>query len=178
MRNRKRPSVFVLIYGVIPPAFLADAVQDLLVQLGRAWRKVGHDRKEIEEALWRMGHAVRSGLEGDCEEIPGSRHLSPGWGCCQCHTYNGETRATCKACSHRRCSIVPDFPATTRRATARDDGSHHCGGVRCGRARSERGPCGCLCWPCVVVNLTSGGPMDPPAQGSPEGSQEPGGGVA
>jgi len=30
-------------------------------------------------------------------------NLMPGWGCCQCKTYNGEQRLACKQCRHPYC---------------------------------------------------------------------------
>lgn len=30
-------------------------------------------------------------------------NLMPGYGCCQCKTYNGNNRSTCKTCNHQRC---------------------------------------------------------------------------
>lgn len=30
-------------------------------------------------------------------------NVMPGWGCCQCHLYNGEQRTECKGCKHPRC---------------------------------------------------------------------------
>lgn len=30
-------------------------------------------------------------------------HVVPGWGCCQCRTYNGYQREACRACGHRAC---------------------------------------------------------------------------
>lgn len=34
--------------------------------------------------------------------------LQPGWGCCQCRTYNGEQRHVCKVCKHQRCDVNAD----------------------------------------------------------------------
>lgn len=33
-------------------------------------------------------------------DLPG---LAPGWGCCECKTYNGIQWEQCKYCSHERC---------------------------------------------------------------------------
>lgn len=30
-------------------------------------------------------------------------NLAPGWGCCQCQTYNGIHRNSCKNCDHEPC---------------------------------------------------------------------------
>lgn len=30
-------------------------------------------------------------------------NLQPGWGCCNCRTYNGDQRSECKVCKHKRC---------------------------------------------------------------------------
>ena len=30
-------------------------------------------------------------------------NIQPGWGCCNCRTYNGEQREACKVCQHKRC---------------------------------------------------------------------------
>ena len=38
-----------------------------------------------------------------CKEIK-HKNLMPGWGCCQCHTYNGEQRLECKECAHPCCA--------------------------------------------------------------------------
>ena len=35
-------------------------------------------------------------------------NLQPGWGCCQCKTYNGDQRVECKMCKHPRCDKVED----------------------------------------------------------------------
>lgn len=32
-----------------------------------------------------------------------SEYVLPGWGCCQCHVYNGAWRRVCKACKHPVC---------------------------------------------------------------------------
>ncbi|MAG26467.1 hypothetical protein CMI47_13035 [Candidatus Pacearchaeota archaeon] len=34
-------------------------------------------------------------------------NLMPGWGCCECNTYNGNPRLVCKvpSCGHERCDI-------------------------------------------------------------------------
>jgi hypothetical protein len=32
-------------------------------------------------------------------------NLMPGWGCCVCRTYNGNQRAECKWCQHKRCDV-------------------------------------------------------------------------
>ncbi len=33
----------------------------------------------------------------------GTITMFPGWGCCQCRTYNGFQRYVCKSCSHPAC---------------------------------------------------------------------------
>jgi hypothetical protein len=33
-------------------------------------------------------------------------NIAPGWGCCNCRTYNGERRDICKSCKHQRCDYV------------------------------------------------------------------------
>jgi len=38
----------------------------------------------------------------ECEAIEGA-HVTPGWGCCACDTYNGQVRLLCKGCRHLRC---------------------------------------------------------------------------
>lgn len=40
-----------------------------------------------------------------CEYV-GSKHVLPGWGCCQCRVYNGLQRTECKNCGHPRGDIV------------------------------------------------------------------------
>jgi hypothetical protein len=30
-------------------------------------------------------------------------NLQPGFGCCQCRTFNGDQRVECKNCKHPRC---------------------------------------------------------------------------
>lgn len=35
-------------------------------------------------------------------------NMTPSWGCCECKTLNGNQRASCKFCNHRRC----DSPET------------------------------------------------------------------
>lgn len=47
-----------------------------------------------------------------CEAITGDK-VMPGWGCCQCNTYNGEHRPACKYCGHERCY----FPKVVIEAT-------------------------------------------------------------
>jgi hypothetical protein len=37
-----------------------------------------------------------------CSKIE-HRNIQPGWGCCNCRTYNGEQREACKVCQHKRC---------------------------------------------------------------------------
>lgn len=37
-----------------------------------------------------------------CSEI-NHPNLQPGWGCCNCRTYNGDQRTECKVCKHKRC---------------------------------------------------------------------------
>lgn len=36
-----------------------------------------------------------------------SKYVLPGWGCCQCHTYNGLQRKACKHCRHKPCIELP-----------------------------------------------------------------------
>lgn len=43
-----------------------------------------------------------------CKPLVGMKHVADGWGCCKCRTYNGEQRATCRNCSHLRCSPQGD----------------------------------------------------------------------
>jgi hypothetical protein len=47
-------------------------------------------------------------------------NLVPGWGCCECHTFNGNQRDECKnpQCNHARC----DNPAVKRIAIKEDNG--------------------------------------------------------
>lgn len=33
-------------------------------------------------------------------------NLAPGYGCCQCKTYNGNQNLNCRYCGHRRCDEV------------------------------------------------------------------------
>ena len=33
-------------------------------------------------------------------------NLMDGWGCCQCHTYNGLHRDQCKACGADHCDLA------------------------------------------------------------------------
>ena len=35
-------------------------------------------------------------------------NLQPGFGCCQCHVYNGDQRQECKGCKHPRCDNAPE----------------------------------------------------------------------
>lgn len=44
-------------------------------------------------------------------------NLMPGWGCCQCNTYNGNHREKCKFCEHVRCY----FPKVEIESTATFD---------------------------------------------------------
>lgn len=37
-----------------------------------------------------------------CKDIK-HPNLAPGWGCCNCRTYNGEQFEDCKHCGHLRC---------------------------------------------------------------------------
>jgi predicted metal-binding protein len=37
-----------------------------------------------------------------CQPIE-SKYIAPGYGCCQCQTYNGNQRTHCKHCNHERC---------------------------------------------------------------------------
>jgi hypothetical protein len=37
-----------------------------------------------------------------CRHVRAS-HVLPGWGCCQCHTYNGYQREACWNCGHVPC---------------------------------------------------------------------------
>lgn len=43
----------------------------------------------------------------ECKAIDDVPGLAPGWGCCNCRTYNGNQRPECKLCGHTRC----DHPA-------------------------------------------------------------------
>ena len=38
-----------------------------------------------------------------CFQFPSHPNLAPGWGCCNCRTFNGDQRAECKHCKHKRC---------------------------------------------------------------------------
>jgi hypothetical protein len=38
-------------------------------------------------------------------------NLMPGWGCCQCKTYNSEQRQYCKNCTHICCFKEADTKA-------------------------------------------------------------------
>lgn len=38
-----------------------------------------------------------------CKRIDKLPHLIPGWGCCQCHHYNGYQRVACRFCGHSFC---------------------------------------------------------------------------
>lgn len=49
--------------------------------------------------------------EARCEAI-NHPNLMPGWGCCQCRTFNGEQRTECKWCHHKRCDHNPDNRAS------------------------------------------------------------------
>ncbi len=40
-------------------------------------------------------------------------NILPGWGCCQCLTYNGLQRQACKACGHMSC-LLKDAAAENR----------------------------------------------------------------
>jgi hypothetical protein len=42
-----------------------------------------------------------------CKFVPGTAYLLPGWGCCQCLTYNGLQRDACKICGHPCCTEKP-----------------------------------------------------------------------
>lgn len=42
-----------------------------------------------------------------CQFIEESKFVLPGWGCCQCHTYNGLQRKVCKLCGHKPCIELP-----------------------------------------------------------------------
>jgi hypothetical protein len=42
-----------------------------------------------------------------CEFIAGDSNLLPGWGCCECRTYNGLQRDQCKRCGHACCVAKP-----------------------------------------------------------------------
>ena len=50
-----------------------------------------------------------------CQTI-NTQYVAPGWGCCQCHTYNGAGRIKCKACGHEPCGIAPAVLAALRQA--------------------------------------------------------------
>lgn len=36
-----------------------------------------------------------------CKIVEGSPFVLPGWGCCECHTYNGAQRDACRSCAHK-----------------------------------------------------------------------------
>jgi hypothetical protein len=38
-----------------------------------------------------------------CTRIDHADHVFPGWGCCQCHAYNGYQRSNCRRCDHPHC---------------------------------------------------------------------------
>lgn len=40
-----------------------------------------------------------------CQYVEGD-YVTPGFGCCQCKTYNGLQRVVCKNCGRKPCSIV------------------------------------------------------------------------
>ena len=46
-----------------------------------------------------------------CFPIEGTRNIEPGWGCCECATYNGLQRAQCRNCGHARCGGATVTPA-------------------------------------------------------------------
>lgn len=41
-------------------------------------------------------------MKTKCEPVE-HPNIMPGWGCCQCRTYNGIQRNACKHCGHERC---------------------------------------------------------------------------
>lgn len=45
-----------------------------------------------------------------CQPFAGP-NMIPGWICCRCRTYNGNTRPQCKHCQHNRCNTPPREPA-------------------------------------------------------------------
>ena len=45
--------------------------------------------------------------QGDCELLLDLPDVLPGWGCCQCRTYNGLQRSRCKICGHECCTAKP-----------------------------------------------------------------------
>lgn len=42
-----------------------------------------------------------------CELIFNFENVMPGWGCCECRTYNGLQRDQCKRCGHPCCTEKP-----------------------------------------------------------------------
>mgnify|MGYP001239086435 CR=1 FL=1 len=43
-----------------------------------------------------------------CQYID-SEYIVPGWGCCQCHLYNGMQRTACRGCGRPPCApLQPD----------------------------------------------------------------------
>jgi hypothetical protein len=38
-----------------------------------------------------------------CKRIDDVPQILPGWGCCQCHVYNGYQRSSCRSCGHPHC---------------------------------------------------------------------------
>lgn len=45
-------------------------------------------------------------MQVGCQYIE-SDYVMPGWGCCQCHVYNGAWRQVCKDCKHPVCIELP-----------------------------------------------------------------------
>lgn len=46
-------------------------------------------------------------MDGKCELLLNLEGIVPGWGCCQCRSYNGLQRHTCRVCNHRCCVEKP-----------------------------------------------------------------------
>lgn len=46
-----------------------------------------------------------------CKLILNLKSVLPGWGCCECHTYNGLQRDRCKMCGHV-CCVEKPLPET------------------------------------------------------------------
>lgn len=51
---------------------------------------------------WLEDGKIRSLPDVKCKTIS-SEFVAPGWGCCECHTYNGLQRHKCKFCGHLPC---------------------------------------------------------------------------
>jgi len=50
-----------------------------------------------------MTRAPRDAARISCRRIDDLENALPGWGCCQCGTYNGYQRSRCKICCHPHC---------------------------------------------------------------------------